>query len=65
MNDGDDREIAGVAEFFKSWPISDVKDWPESSPAELSNKVDRSGCWTGSKSKPFWKTTNIIQLTKS
>ncbi|KAF2630550.1 DAO-domain-containing protein [Macroventuria anomochaeta] len=47
LNDEDDQEIAGVAEFFKSWPASDVTDWPGLSLAELSNKVDRSGCWTG------------------
>jgi hypothetical protein len=53
MNDEDDKEIDGVAEFLKSWPTSDVTNWPELEPAELSNKVDQSGCWTGSKSMPF------------
>ncbi|KZM21387.1 uncharacterized protein EKO05_0006148 [Ascochyta rabiei] len=47
MNDEEDKHFNGVAEFFKSWPASDVKDWPDSSCAELGMEDDQGGCWSG------------------
>jgi len=47
MNDEEDKHVAGVADFFKSWPASDVTAWPGSSCAELGKEDHEGGCWTG------------------
>ncbi|KAK5130847.1 hypothetical protein LTR08_001619 [Meristemomyces frigidus] len=47
LNDEEDKQVAGVADFFKSWPASDVVSWPGLGPAELGKNVDEGGCWTG------------------
>lgn len=52
MNDEENRQIDGVAEYFKSWPGSDVKSWPGSSRAEFGKPDDEGGCWTGGKTFP-------------
>ena len=46
LRDDDDTQMEGIAEFFRSWPASDVKDWEAESP-ELERAVDEGGCWTG------------------
>ncbi|KAF1938601.1 DAO-domain-containing protein [Clathrospora elynae] len=51
LNDKEDEQIAGVPEFFRSWPASDLTAWPESSSTELSKEVDQGGCWTGVQSE--------------
>lgn len=63
MNDDEDQQIKGVAEYFKSWPGSDVKDWPGSSRAEFGKQDDEGGCWTGGKIFPFWRTSRASILT--
>ncbi|KAH8730277.1 FAD dependent oxidoreductase-domain-containing protein [Phaeosphaeriaceae sp. PMI808] len=50
LNDDEDKQFAGAADFFKSWPASDVTAWPGSSCAELGEKDDEGGCWTGVQS---------------
>lgn len=47
-NDQEDKQFVGVSDFCKSWPASDVKDWPGPAMAELGKPVDEGGCWTGS-----------------
>lgn len=47
LNDGEDQHISGVAEFFQSWPASDVAAWPLPNPAELGKEAGEGGCWTG------------------
>jgi hypothetical protein len=48
-NDEEDKQFVGVSDFCKSWPASDVKDWPGPTIAELGKPDDEGGCWTGSK----------------
>lgn len=53
-NDAEDKQIDGAANFFKSWPGSDVKDWPGSTRADLGLADLEGGSWTGSNSyAPF------------
>lgn len=47
INDDEDQQIEGVADYFKSWPNSHVKDWQGSSRAEFGKQDDAGGCWTG------------------
>ncbi|CAK3917417.1 FAD dependent oxidoreductase [Lecanosticta acicola] len=47
LNDEEDKQVPGMAEFFRSWPSSDVKGWPNRSPPELALDVNNGGCWTG------------------
>lgn len=47
LNDEEDKQIPGVAEFFQSWPSSDVAGWPKRSPPQLARDVNEGGCWTG------------------
>lgn len=49
MNDEEDKQIKGVPEFYKTWPKSDVKDWPGSTISDLGLETDQGGCWTGGK----------------
>lgn len=43
----DDKQMDGVAEFFRTWPSSDVVGWPTSEEkTELSEDAE---CWTGSE----------------
>jgi hypothetical protein len=50
-SDEEDKQFVGVSDFCKSWPASDIKDWPGPSTAELGKPDDEGGCWTGGKSK--------------
>lgn len=49
LNDSNDKQFAGVPEFYQSWPASDVVGWEGKNPAELGKDVNEGGCWTGSK----------------
>jgi hypothetical protein len=49
MNDEEDKQVPGVPEFFKSWPGSDIVDWPEPGSAKFGKEDDEGGCWTGGK----------------
>ncbi|KAK5105869.1 hypothetical protein LTR62_001956 [Meristemomyces frigidus] len=44
-SDDDDKQFEGMADFFRTWGTSDVKDWPGS--AALSLPEDEGGCWSG------------------
>ncbi|XP_014550225.1 hypothetical protein COCVIDRAFT_43181 [Bipolaris victoriae FI3] len=46
-NDQEDKQFVGVSDFCKSWPASDIKDWPGPAMAELGKPADEGGCWTG------------------
>ena len=48
LDNDDDKQMEGVAEFFRSWPATDVKGWEAENP-ELELAVDEGGCWTGSE----------------
>ncbi|KAF3042582.1 hypothetical protein E8E11_002494 [Didymella keratinophila] len=70
MNDDEDQQIEGVTNYFKSWPASDVKDWPGSSRAEFGRPDDEGGCWTGGNTSPPLvnfknKQSNIIPVQTS
>lgn len=56
INDDEDQQIDGVADYFKSWPDSHVKNWPSSSRAEFGKPDDEGGCWTGGKTSPLLPT---------
>jgi hypothetical protein len=60
LNDQDDQQIAGVADFYKSWPASDVAVWPGSDLAELSKDDNEGGCWTGRGLPPFIETIALM-----
>jgi hypothetical protein len=47
MNDEEDKQFVGVPDFCKSWPASDIKDWPGPKMAELGKPENKGGCWTG------------------
>ena len=49
INDKEDRQLAGVPEFYKTWPASDIVDWPGPKVAELGKEVEEGGSWTGGK----------------
>ena len=53
MNDEEDKQVDGFDDFVKTWPASDVKDWPGSDPAELGKDAGEGGVWTGSKTISF------------
>jgi hypothetical protein len=61
LRDDDDSQMDGIAEFFKSWPARDVKDWEDEGP-ELERDVDEGGCWTGGE---FWMSSWRYQRVKS
>jgi len=67
MNDEEDKHVAGVADFFKSWPASDVTAWPGSSCAELGKEDHEGGCWTGGTPdpKPTKPSPKLHQLIAS
>lgn len=65
MNDDEDQQIEGVAEYFKSWPGSDVRDWPGSNRAEFGKQDDEGGCWTGGNTLPSWRTLRTGVLTST
>ncbi|KAK4499239.1 hypothetical protein PRZ48_009752 [Zasmidium cellare] len=46
-NDEEDKQFPGIADFFQSWPTSDVAGWPAETRPELARDVDEGGCWTG------------------
>jgi hypothetical protein len=50
-NDEEDKQFVGVSDFCKSWPESDIKNWPGSTPSQLGKPENEGGCWTGSKYK--------------
>ncbi|KAI7202434.1 hypothetical protein KC343_g5132 [Hortaea werneckii] len=43
----DDEQILGIAQFFESWPASDVVGGSASIPAKLAIPEDQGGYWTG------------------
>lgn len=47
LNDEEDQQVEGFADFCQTWPTSDVKGWPSAGPAELSKDVNEGGVWTG------------------
>ncbi|KAI5366417.1 Putative FAD dependent oxidoreductase, FAD/NAD(P)-binding domain superfamily [Septoria linicola] len=47
LNDEEDKQIDGFAEFCQSWPKSDVKGWQGPDPADLARDVNDGGVWTG------------------
>jgi hypothetical protein len=55
LNDQDDQQIAGVADFYKFWPASHVAVWPGSDLAELSMDDNE-----GRELPPFVKTTELM-----
>lgn len=50
LNDKEDRQLAGVPDFYKTWPASDIVNWPGPKVAELGKEVEEGGSWTGGKS---------------
>lgn len=66
MNDEEDKQIDGFAEFCQSWPTSDVQGWDGPDPAELARDVNDGGVWTGSKFD-IWSmlTTFFADLSQS
>lgn len=50
-SDEENKLLPGVAEFYKTWPKSDIVDWPgEEDEAELALETDQGGNWTGVES---------------
>lgn len=50
-SDEENKLLPGVAEFYKTWPKSDIVDWPgEEDEAELALATDQGGNWTGVES---------------
>lgn len=50
-SDDEHKLLPGVAEFFRTWPGSDVAGWPgEEGEAELALGAAEGGCWTGVES---------------
>lgn len=49
-SDEEDKQFKGIPEFYKTWPKSDVLDWPGPDPAELGKEVNEGGVWTGVES---------------
>ncbi|TEA16083.1 hypothetical protein C8034_v000678 [Colletotrichum sidae] len=47
LNDEEDKQFDGAAEFFQSWPASDVVGWTGKDPAELARNLQEGGVWTG------------------
>ncbi|KAJ5059252.1 FAD dependent oxidoreductase-domain-containing protein [Bipolaris maydis] len=47
LNDEDDKQAPGVADFYKTWPAADIVDWPGPKIAELGFDVEKGGSWTG------------------
>jgi hypothetical protein len=60
LRDDDDSQMDGIAEFFRSWPATDVKGWETETP-ELERAVDEGGCWTGGE---FWMGSSNYQRVK-
>jgi glycine/D-amino acid oxidase-like deaminating enzyme len=52
LRDDDDKQMEGIAEFFRSWPATDVQGWGADGP-ELERAVDEGGCWTGGEFLDF------------
>lgn len=52
INDREDEQIDGVADFYKTWPAADVVGWPGPKVAELSLEVEKGGSWTGGEFSP-------------
>ncbi|KAK2608048.1 hypothetical protein N8I77_006685 [Diaporthe amygdali] len=49
--DSEDKLQPGVPEFYKTWPKSDIVDWPgEEDEAELALNTTEGGNWTGVES---------------
>jgi hypothetical protein len=49
--DAEDKLNPGVAEFYKTWPKSDIVDWPgQEDEAELALEITQGGNWTGVES---------------
>lgn len=49
--DAEDKLNPGVAEFYKTWPKSDIVGWPgKGDEAELSLETTKGGNWTGVES---------------
>ena len=46
----DDEQILGIAQFFESWPASDVVGGSASIPAKLAMPENQGGYWTGGES---------------
>lgn len=64
MKNDDDKQMDGIAEFFRSWPVRDIKDWEADSP-ELELAENEGGCWTGSESSLSSYGANTLKpLTK-
>ena len=59
LNDEEDKQVEGMAEFFRSWPALDVAGWTASDPAELARDVNDGGVWTGSKQQQHWQIINV------
>lgn len=50
-SDAEDRLNPGVAEFYKTWPKSDIVGWPgKEDEAELALETNEGGNWTGVES---------------
>lgn len=47
LNDSEDKQVDGHSEFYRSWPASDLAQWPGKDPAELGKGLDEGGIWTG------------------
>jgi hypothetical protein len=48
-SDDEDKQFIGVPDYCRSWPASDIKDWPGLDKAELGKPDEEGGCWTGGK----------------
>lgn len=49
QNYEENKYFDGVAEFFRTWPESDVLKWSEN-PTELARPAVEGGSWTGGES---------------
>ncbi|CAE7021657.1 hypothetical protein CFE70_003035 [Pyrenophora teres f. teres 0-1] len=47
QSDDNDRQIPGTPQFARTWPASDIANWPGSAVAELSLGDNEGGSWTG------------------
>jgi hypothetical protein len=47
LNDSEDQQFVGILEYYQSWPMADIIDWPGEIPSKLSRCVNEGGCWSG------------------
>lgn len=63
-------QFDGLSEFYRTWPASDVAQWPGKDSAELAKVPDKGGIWTGGElprlpSPPLERSTNSSPVMSS